>query len=157
MASGVLDKHPDHVMSIQLAAILEGVMGDFDTACSRIDKMAELSKTISEVVMTAETQRQCGKYPASIKNWERAFKISPHYSSWIKMYYVYTLLQNGDLETAKQYSLEQSAKDHLYYGANEAFLALLAYIAYKEDDEQKAKDYFEKQNSMKNSMTKTNI
>ena len=73
------------------------------------------------------------------------------------MHYVFTLLQNGDLEAAKQYSLEQSAKDHLYYGANEAFLALLAYIAYKEDDEQKAKDYFEKQNSMKNSMTKTNI
>ena len=73
------------------------------------------------------------------------------------MYYVYTLLQNGDLETAKKYSLEQSAKDHLYYGANEAFLSMLAYIAYKEDDKQKAKDYFEKQNSMKNSMTKTYI
>ena len=73
------------------------------------------------------------------------------------MYYVYTLLQNGDLEAAKQYALEQSAKDHLYYGANEAFLALLAYIAYKGDDEQKAKDYFEKQNSMKNSMTKSYI
>ena len=73
------------------------------------------------------------------------------------MHYVYTLLQNGDLEAAKQYSLEQSAKDHLCYGANETFVATLAYIAYKEVDEQKAKDYFEKQNSMKNSMTKTNI
>ena len=109
------------------------------------------------MVITAEIQRQCGDYPASIKNWERAFKISPHYSSWIKVHYVYTLLQNGDLEAAKQYSLEQSAKDHLCYGANETFVATLAYIAYKEGDEQKAKDYFEKQNSMKNSMTKTNI
>ena len=65
--------------------------------------------------------------------------------------------ENGDLEAAKQYSLEQTNKDHLYYGANEAFLAMLAYIAYKEGDEQKAKNYFEKQNSMKNSMTKTYI
>ena len=47
MASGVLDKHPDHVMSIQLAAILEGVMGDFDTACGRIDKMEKLSSVLS--------------------------------------------------------------------------------------------------------------
>ena len=111
----------------------------------------------TDLVMTAETQRQCGKYPASIKNWERAFKISPHYSSWIKMYYVYTLLQNRDLETAKQYSLEQSAKDHVYNGANETFVAMLAYTAYKEGDEQKAKDYFKKQKSMKNSMTKSYI
>ena len=47
MASGVLDKHPDHVMSIQLAAILEGVMGDFDTACGRIDKMEKLASALS--------------------------------------------------------------------------------------------------------------
>ena len=157
MATGVLEKHPDHVIAIQLAATIEAMSGNFDVACGRISKMINLARTISEIVMTAETQRQCGKYPASIKNWEKAFKISPHYSSWIKMYYVYTLLQNGDLETAKKYSLEQSAKDHLYYGANEAFLALLAYIAYKEDDEQKAKDFFEKQNSMKNSMNKSYI
>ena len=75
-------------MSIQLAAILEGVMGDFDTACGRIDKMEKLAREICEVAVTAETQRQCGDYPASIKNWERAFKISPHYSSWIKISYV---------------------------------------------------------------------
>ena len=73
------------------------------------------------------------------------------------MHFVYTLLQNGDLEAAKQYSLEQTNKDHLYYGANEAFLAMLAYIVYKEDDEQQAKEYFEKQQSMKNSMTKSYI
>ena len=107
--------------------------------------------------MTAETQRQCGDYAASKKNWEKAFKISPHYSSWIKMYYVYTLLQNGNLQAAKKFSLEQIAKDHLYYGANEAFLAMLAYIAYKEGDEQQAKEFFEKQQNMKNSMTKSYI
>ena len=107
--------------------------------------------------MLAETQRQCGDYIASIKNWEKAFKISPHYSSWIKMYYVYTLVQNGNFEAAKQYSLKQTAKDHLYYGANEAFLALLAYIAFKEGDEEQAKEYFEKQQSLKNSMTKSYI
>ena len=73
------------------------------------------------------------------------------------MYYVYTLLQKGDLESAKIYSLEQTTKEHLYYGANEAFLAMLAYIAYEEGDEQLAKEYFEKQQSMKNSMTKSYI
>ena len=157
MATGVLGKHPDHVPSMQLAATIEAMMGDFEVACGRIDKMAKLAREISAVVMLAETQRQCGNYTASIKNCEKAFKISPHYSSWTKMYYVYTLLQNGDLEAAEIYSLEQTTKDHLYYGANEAFLAMLAYIAFKEGDEEQAKEYFEKQQSMKNSMTKSYI
>ena len=73
------------------------------------------------------------------------------------MYYVYTLLENGNLETAKQYSLDQISKDHLYYGANEVFHAMLAYIAFKEGDENQAKEYFEKQQNMKNSMTKSYI
>ena len=157
MATEVLEKHPDHVLSMQLAATIEAMMGNFDVACGRIDKMAKLAREISAVVMLAETQRQCGDYSASIKNWEKAFKISPHYSSWIKMYYVYTLLQKGDFESAKIYSLEQTTKEHLYYGANEAFLAMLAYIAYEEGDEQLAKEYFDKQQSMKNSMTKSYI
>ena len=73
------------------------------------------------------------------------------------MYYVYTLLQNGNLQAAKKFSLEQISKDHLYYGANEAFLAMLAYIVYKEGDEEQAKEFFEKQQNMKNSMTKSYI
>ena len=157
LALGVLEKYPDHVIAMQLAATIEATIGEFDSACGRIEKMAKLAREVSEIVMTAETQRQCGHYPASIKNWQRAFEISPHYSSWIRIYYLYTLLQNGDLGIAKQYALDQSTKDHLYYGANEALLAMLAYIAYKEGDEHKAKDYFEKQNSMKSSMTKAYI
>ena len=34
---------------------------------------------------------------------------------------------------------------------------MLAYIAYKEGDEQQAKEFFEKQQNMKNSMTKSYI
>ena len=157
MALVVIEKYPDYVMAMQLAATIEAMMGKFDASCGRINKMTKSARGISEIVMTAETQRQCGDYAASIKNWEKAFKISPHYSSWIKMYYVYTLLQNGNLQAAKKFSLEQIAKDHLYYGANEAFLAMLAYIAYKEGDEQQAKEFFEKQQNMKNSMTKSYI
>ena len=34
---------------------------------------------------------------------------------------------------------------------------MLAYIAYKENDEEQAKEFFEKQQNMKNSMTKSYI
>ena len=157
MALGVIEKHPDHVMAIQLATMVAAGMGDIDKACGRIGKMVKLAREITEIVVTAYAQRVCGDYPASIKNWERAFRISPHYSAWIRVAYVYTLLENGDLEKARDYALEQSAKDHLHTGANETFLAVLAYIASKEGDEQQAREYFVRQEGLKNSVTKSNI
>ena len=73
------------------------------------------------------------------------------------MAYVYTLLENGDLEKARDYALEQSAKDHLHTLANETFLAVLAYIASKEGDDQQAREYFVRQEGLKNSVTKSKI
>ena len=64
------------------------------------------------------------------------------------------LLQNGDLEAAKKYALEQSVHEHLSSGGNEFFHSMLAYIYQKEWDENLAKGYFEKQNNMKNSRKK---
>ena len=157
LATGVLEKHPDHVLSIQLATTMEAIFGDFDAACSRLEKMIKLSRVIIEVVSTAETQRQCGDYKGSIETFEKAFEISPHFSSWIKVSYTYALMQNGDLEAAKKYALEQSTKEHGYSRGSAAFLAMMAYIYHKEGNEELAKEYFEKQKTMKNRMTKMSI
>ena len=157
LATGVLEKHPDHVLSIQLASTMEAILGDFDAACSRLEKMIKLSRVIIEVVSTAEAHRQCGDYKGSIETFEKAFEISPHFSSWIKVSYTYALMQNGDLEAAKKYVLEQSTKEHGYSRGSEAFLAMMAYIYHKEGNEELAKEYFEKQKTMKNRMTKMSI
>jgi len=157
LATGVLEKHPDHVQSIQLATTMEAIFGDFDAACSRLEKMIKLSRVIIEVVSTAETQRQCGDYKGSIETFEKAFEISPHFSSWIKVSYTYSLMQNGDLEAAKKYALEQSTKEHGYSRGRAAFLAMMAYIYHKEGNKELAKEYFEKQKTMKNRMTKMSI
>jgi len=76
------------------------MFGDLDTACGRLGKMIELSRVIIEVASTAETQPFCGNYRGSIKTFEKAFEISPYFSSWIKVSYSYALMQNGDLEAA---------------------------------------------------------
>ena len=111
---------------MDLAATLEGIFGDFEASCARAEKLESLAREINEIVMTAETQRQCGKYKKSIETYEKAFRISPHYSSWIKQHYTYALLQNGDLEAAKKYALEQSVHEHLKSGGNEFFHSMLA-------------------------------
>jgi len=157
MAVDALEKNPDHAMLMALAATLEGMFGDFEASCPRVEKLEKLAREINEIVMTAETQRQCGKYKKSIETYEKAFQISPHYSAWIKQFYTYALLQNGDLEAAKKYALEQSVQEHFSGGANESFHAMLAYIYHKEGDENSAKEYFEKQKNMKNRRTKQMI
>jgi TolB-like protein len=160
LALGVLEKDPEHVNAISIAALIEQTLGDFDAACGRLDKMLILSKQLVEIGMVAETQRSCGDYDGSIETFEKVHRIAPHYSAWVKVYYLFAIMmktfeeKSGDYEKAKNYALEQSNKDYLWAGARETFHTVLAYIYHKEGDEKLAKDHFEKQKTMKNSITK---
>ena len=113
--------------------------------------------------MVADTQRSCGDYDGSIKTYEKVHRIAPHYSAWVKVYYLFAIMmktfeeKSGDYEKAKKYALEQSNKDYVYAGSRETFHTVLAYIYHKEGDVKLAKDYFEKQKTMKNSITKWRI
>ena len=160
LALDVLEKDPEHVNAMSIAALIEQTLGDFDVACGRLDKMIKLSKELSDISMVADTQRSCGDYDGSIKTYEKVHRIAPHYSAWVKVYYLFAIMmktfeeKSGDYEKAKKYALEQSNKDYLWAGARETFHTVLAYIYYKEGDEILAKDHFEKQKTMKNSITK---
>jgi Tfp pilus assembly protein PilF len=133
------------------------MLGDFDASCGRLEKLAKSSREVIEVIMTAGVQSNCGDYKGAAKSYQKALQISPHFSAWIKVYYTYVLLQNGDIEAAKQYALEQSEMEHAYSRGNESFLAILACIAQKEGNEKLARKYFDKQNAMEDRATKWDI
>ena len=160
LALGVLEKDPEHVAAMSVAAMIEQTLGDFDAACGRIDKMLILSKDVDDIAMTADIQRSRGKYEGSIKTYEKVHRIAPHFSAWAKVYYLFAIMmktfeeKSGNYERAKNYAMQHSNKDYLFAGASETFHTILAYIYHKEGDEKLAKDHFEKQNSMKNSITK---
>ena len=160
LALGVLEKDHEHVNAMSIAAMIEQTLGDFDAACGRIDKMSKLSERIVDIAMLADIQRSCGDYDGSIETYEKVHRIAPHYSAWVKVYYLFAIMQktfeekSGDYEKAKNYALEQSNKDYLWAGASETFHTVLAYIYHKEGDAKLAKDHFEKQKTMKNSITK---
>ena len=160
LALGVLEKDPDYVGAMSVAAQMEQLLGDFDAACGRIDKMSILSEEIVDIAMVADTQRSCSDYDGSIETYEKVHRIAPHYSAWIKVYYLFAIMmktfdeKSGDYEKAKNYALEHSNKDYLWAGASETFHTVLAYIYHKEGDAKLAKDHFEKQKTMKNSITK---
>ena len=46
LALGVLEKDPEYVAAMSIAATIEQTLGDFDAACGRIDKMSKLSERI---------------------------------------------------------------------------------------------------------------
>jgi len=160
LALGVLEKDPEHVGTMSIAAMIEQTLGDFDAACGRIDKMNILSVEVTDIAMVADTQRSCGDYDGSIETYEKVHRIAPHYSAWVKVYYLFAIMmktfeeKSGDYEKAKNYALEHSNKDYIMAGASETFHTVLAYIYHKEGDANLAKDHFEKQKTMKNSITK---
>jgi len=160
LALDVLEKDPEYVGAMSVAATVEQLLGDFDAACGRIDKMSILSEEVVDIAMVADTQRSCSDYDGSIETYEKVHRIAPHYSAWIKVYYLFAIMmktfdeKSGDYEKAKNYALEHSNKDYLWAGASETFHTVLAYIYHKEGDAKLAKDHFEKQKTMKNSITK---
>ena len=145
---------------MSIAATIEQTLGDFDAACGRIDKMSKLSERIVDIAMLADIQRSCGDYDGSIETYEKVHEIAPHYSAWVKVYYLYAIMmktfedKNANYEKGKNYALQHSNKEYLFAGASETFNTVLAYIYYKEGNDKLAKKYFDKQKSMKNSMTK---
>ena len=62
--------------------------------------------------------------------------------------------KSGNYEKAKNYAIEHSNKDYLFAGTSESFNTVLAYIYHKEGNSELAKFHFEKQKTMKNSITK---
>ena len=160
LALGVLEKDPDHVATISIAAMVEQMLGNFDGACGRIDKMRKLSIEILDIAMLADTQRSCGDYDGSIATYEKVHKIAPHYQAWVKLYYLFAIMmktfeeKSNNYEKAKTYATKNSNKDYLFAGVSESFQTVLAYIYYKEGDLELANFHFEKQKNMKNSITK---
>jgi len=86
LALGVLEKDPEHVNAMSIAALIEQTLGDFDAACGRIDKMSILSEEVVDIAMVAEVQLACGDYDGAIETYEKVHRIAPHYSAWVKVY-----------------------------------------------------------------------
>ena len=160
LALGVLEKDPNHVGTISIAALIEQTLGDFESACGRIEKMRILSEEIVDIAMQADTQRSCGDYDGSIETYEKVQKMAPHYSAWVKTGYLWALMmktfyeKSKNYEKAKKYAIEHSNKDYLFAGVSETFNTVLAYIYHKEGNSELAKFHFDKQKTMKNSITK---
>lgn len=144
--------------AIALASSNEALLGFYDEACSRLSNMNKLLSEKQtkagphEYAMTAWINQNCENFEVAISAYEQLFKMSPHYSSWVRYYFTYTLLALERLDQAEKFILENKDLKYSYYGTNEIFKLCLVYIAHKKEDINQAKKYFEEYQSMPNSL-----
>ena len=153
IANTTLTEDPNYVLAMTLASTVNGLLGNYEEACSDLKRMTDLALGASDLAMVAYINQNCGEYKKSISSYERLFVTAPHYPAWVRYYYAYALIQDGQLDTAFNYSMEQKGLSHTYYGADEIFLLILTYLSEKKGKISEANRYFEEYTKMPNQLT----
>ena len=148
---------PDFAYATSLASMIErNYIGKLDKACTRLDKLIEISIDPSNKASAANLARHCGQYDIALNLYKNIYKSAPHFSLWFKKDYAWTFLisnfddQSYGYEDAKLYIKSQLAANYPEPGINELWLSLLAYISSKEGDIATAKKYIKRQANLDN-------
>ena len=157
IAMAMLEEDPKQVLAMTLFSVVHGILGNYEKACLQLEDMNKLALDPNDLAMVAYINQNCGDNAQSIKVFERLFVIAPHYPSWIRYYYAYALIQVRELDAAFSYAQEQTKYTHTYYGANEIFLLILAYISDKKNNSDDAVNYFVEYAKMPNKLTSNYI
>ena len=113
-----LEKDHNYITSMNLTSLLESMLGDFHFACDHTNKFLKLVKITENIAMVAENHRAYGDYKGPIESNEKVHRITSHYSTCVKVYYLYSIMmktyeeQRGDYEFDKN-TLEQLTQDYL--------------------------------------------
>ena len=143
-----MQANPEWAPSMTLVGLIELFSGKHDVACARIPKLLEVSKTSSEIGLSALVVHSCGDLESAITSYERVFSINPHHTAAFRYMYAHALTEKGDYEKAIEYSKAQLTKKHNWTGVDQTLYMLLAYIYKKQGNEKLAKEMFEMQRSI---------
>ncbi len=152
-----IKNHPNSIDPLTLASTMQGYLGRYKEACSRLILMDELlSKKMNEtihVAMVSYIHQNCEQYQRAITLYEHVFRQSPYFPAWVKYYYVYALLASQQLDKAKNFINENSNISYSFYGTNEILKLAQVYIAHKKNDNKNAEKYFSEYMSMENPLS----
>ncbi len=153
----VLSFDPDYPYALSLAQLLERkFLGMKEKACSRLDKMVNITNDPSILSSAGSLARDCGNFEQSLVIFKNIEDKAPHFRLWFKKDYAWTFLISQYMEKidnfdeAKFFINNQLDKQFKEDGINEMWLIMLAYIASVEGDTDKAKYYFNEQTKMTN-------
>ncbi|MFL2807404.1 MAG: adenylate/guanylate cyclase domain-containing protein [Paracoccaceae bacterium] len=159
LALRAIDLGPDLADAYMLASFLElnnkfnVVSADQNEAnnlaVERARKAAELDKSSPHNFgAVANTLAGVGKVEEAITYYRKALVIAPHAETWIKMGYINALSSIGRFDEAKPIADEVSQNDQFVANVRGRALAMLAYIAFKENNSNLAKAYIEQFKSL---------
>ena len=153
----VLKIDPDYPYALSLAQLLERkFLGMKEKACSRLEKMVNITNDPSILSSAGSLARDCGNFKQSLLIFKNIEDKAPHFRLWFKKDFAWTFLISEylkkieDFDEAKVFILNQLEKQFQEDGVNEMWLSMLAYIASKEGDIKKAQNYFNQQSKMTN-------
>ena len=152
-----IKNHPNSIDPLTLASTMEGYLGRYKEACSRLILMDELlSKKMNEtihVAMVSYIHQNCEQHQRAITLYEHVFRQSPYFPAWVKYYYVYALLASQQLDKAKNFINENSNISFSFYGTNEILKLAQVYISHKKNDYKNAEQNFSEYKSMENPLS----
>ena len=82
-----MQANPEWAPSMTLVGLIELFSGKHDVACARIPKLLEVSKTSSEIGLSALVVHSCGDLESAITSYERVFSINPHHTAAFRCSY----------------------------------------------------------------------
>jgi len=137
-----MNKNTDWASPQAQVSILDSIMGNHSIACGRLPTMRPLARTVEDISLVAVVEVICDNVEEGIILFEKSLRLGPHYSSWVKKYYAIAKTLSGDYDGARAFMKRQLDRKHSWEGVEKTFYLMLAYISMKEDDLEKAKEYF---------------
>ncbi|PQM59189.1 MAG: hypothetical protein CML40_08430, partial [Rhodobacteraceae bacterium] len=131
-------------------------IGKLDKACDRLANLMKISVDPSNRASAANLARHCGQYDVALNIFKNIYQVAPHFSLWFKKDYAWTYLMTAfektsyDTTDAKLYLESQLAANYSEPGINEMWLAMLAYLYYRDGKSDKARRQIELQAKLEN-------
>ena len=93
--------------ALALAHFIARGQKNFTSACELVPKMVGRALNAAEFATMGRAQWTCGDVNGAVASFQRVREIGPHFSSWYKLPFSFSLTESGDLQKARDYMIQE--------------------------------------------------
>ena len=129
IANAILAKE-EIFSALALAHFIERGNKDFGNACELVPKMVGRAHNAAEFATMGRAQWTCGNVDGAIASFDKVREVGPHFSSWYKLPFSFSLSESGDFQRAVEYmtrelpNLNKARQERLYMLLTYTYLKL---------------------------------
>ena len=129
IANAILAKE-EIFSALALAHFIERGKKDFGNACELVPKMIGRAHNAAEFATMGRAQWTCGDVDGAIASFDKVREVGPHFSSWYKLPFSFSLSESGDFQRAVEYmtrelpNLNKARQERLYMLLTYTYLKL---------------------------------